>query len=81
MTIGLMNHDLNKGKNPNFLNMLEYKKLICDRFNLNEKDVNLSMGMTNDFEHAVSLKWNYKTMTFFKQFFHLRSNLEVAVYE
>lgn len=53
MTIGAMNHDLNLGPNPDFQKLLECRKNVSEQLNLNELDIELSMGMSNDFEHAI----------------------------
>jgi uncharacterized pyridoxal phosphate-containing UPF0001 family protein len=34
--------------------LLSQRKKVCDNLNLPMEDVELSMGMSNDFEHAVS---------------------------
>ncbi|CAE1281248.1 yggS [Acanthosepion pharaonis] len=55
MTIGAYNHDLSKGPNPDFQKLLQCQKKICEEFHLNPADLQLSMGMSNDFEHAIEV--------------------------
>lgn len=47
MTIG------KEGDTQVFLKMLELKKTVADKFELNVDDLELSMGMSSDFEQAV----------------------------
>lgn len=54
MTIGEI-HDLTDGKpNPDFISLVKCHKDICNTFELDENDFNISMGMSADFENAVS---------------------------
>ncbi|GAB1603656.1 pyridoxal phosphate homeostasis protein-like [Argonauta hians] len=53
MTIGSFNHDLSKGPNPDFQKLIKCKSEICELLSLPPDDVELSMGMSNDFEHAI----------------------------
>lgn len=55
MTIGAYNHDLSNGPNPDFQKLLQCQKKICEEFHLNPADLQLSMGMSNDFEHAIEV--------------------------
>jgi len=34
------------------------KKDVCDKLKLNPSEIELSMGMSDDFEHAVSIQFN-----------------------
>lgn len=54
MTIGAFGHDYSKGPNPDFISLMQVHKQICEENQLNEKDVQVSMGMSDDFEKAVS---------------------------
>lgn len=54
MTIGEYGYDVSKGPNPDFLTLKECKIKVCNELNLDSKIVELSMGMSTDFEHAVS---------------------------
>lgn len=56
MTIGLLDRDLNQGNNLDFETLIECKNMICKSLNLSLDSIELSMGMSNDFEHAVSIK-------------------------
>lgn len=39
--------------NDDFVKLIKCKETLCDTLNLNPDDVDLSMGMSSDFEHAV----------------------------
>lgn len=55
MTIGMFGYDfINSGPNPDFTRLIECRKMIHDQLAIDSKDVELSMGMSNDYEHAVS---------------------------
>ena len=56
MTIGQYGYDVSKGLNPDFLTLKESKAKLCEDLGLDAKEVELSMGMSTDFEHAVSLE-------------------------
>lgn len=53
MTIGEMNYDWSQGDNPDFICLVQCRKEVCERLGFNEEDVELSMGMSNDFEKAI----------------------------
>ncbi len=53
MTIGAFDHDLSKGPNPDFQALIKCREDICNKFGLPKEAVELSMGMSNDFEHAI----------------------------
>lgn len=55
MTIGKFGYDLSQGPNPDFICLKECKERICKELNLDFATVQLSMGMSDDFEHAVCL--------------------------
>lgn len=55
MTIGKFGHDYSTGPNPDFICLVKCHKEVCEAFSLDEGDVNISMGMSDDFEEAVSL--------------------------
>lgn len=55
MTIGLMNHDLSKGPNPDFQSLVKCREEICKAKDLEIKDLELSMGMSADFENAIEV--------------------------
>ncbi|KAK2141019.1 hypothetical protein LSH36_1181g00006 [Paralvinella palmiformis] len=52
MTIGMFDYDLRNGPNPDFQKLLQVKDDVCQRLKLDSDTVELSMGMSNDFEHA-----------------------------
>ncbi|TPP65202.1 putative Proline synthetase co-transcribed bacterial protein [Fasciola gigantica] len=55
MCIGMQYCDETKHPNPDFLKLAECRSIICNTFNLPVEDFELSMGMSSDFEEAVSL--------------------------
>lgn len=59
MLIGYANYDLKLGPNPEFQMLSKYKSTICEKFNINPQNFGLSMGMSQDFEHAIELGSNY----------------------
>eukprot|EP00124_Ichthyophonus_hoferi_P003349 Ihof_evm1s285 gene=Ihof_evmTU1s285 len=52
MTIGLLGRDPMEKPNPDFKELADVRKMVCEHLGLKEVDVELSMGMSNDFEHA-----------------------------
>ena len=54
MTIGRLSHDYNQGPNPDFELMRQLKLKIVDQLGLSEEKVELSMGMSADFEEAIA---------------------------
>ncbi|XP_072026908.1 pyridoxal phosphate homeostasis protein-like [Amphiura filiformis] len=54
MTIGAFDHDLSQGPNPDFKVLLKCREDVCSKFNLSKDSMELSMGMSGDFEHAIS---------------------------
>uniref|UniRef100_A0A8C5U8B4 Pyridoxal phosphate binding protein n=1 Tax=Malurus cyaneus samueli TaxID=2593467 RepID=A0A8C5U8B4_9PASS len=56
MTIGSIGHDLSKGPNPDFQMLLSLRQEVCQKLNLPVEKVELSMGMSTDFQHAVSIE-------------------------
>lgn len=55
MTIGAYGYDPANGPNPDFLSLRQCREEICKELNLDKEQVELSMGMSTDFEHAVSI--------------------------
>lgn len=55
MTIGKYGYDMAQGPNPDFLELVKCKADICKKLSLDEKSVELSMGMSTDYEHAIEL--------------------------
>ncbi|XP_066964455.1 pyridoxal phosphate homeostasis protein isoform X1 [Macrobrachium rosenbergii] len=55
MTIGAFDHDLSKGPNPDFQCLLKCRAEVCEAQCMEPKDIELSMGMSNDFEHAIDV--------------------------
>ncbi|CAH0394762.1 unnamed protein product [Bemisia tabaci] len=55
MTIGEFGYDWSKGPNPDFLKLLVCRKNVCEALQLEEVDVELSMGMSDDYEKAIEM--------------------------
>ncbi|NXK66189.1 PLPHP protein, partial [Sylvietta virens] len=55
MTIGSIGHDLSKGPNPDFQLLLSLRQEVCEKLNLPLDKVELSMGMSTDFQHAIEV--------------------------
>lgn len=53
MTIGMFGYDVAKGPNPDFVCLKECKKKVSEELGIDLKDIELSMGMSCDYEHAV----------------------------
>lgn len=54
MTIGKFGHDYTLGPNPDFVCLLDCHNKVCNEFNLTPENFQISMGMSDDFEQAVS---------------------------
>lgn len=55
MTIGMFGYDIANGPNPDFLCLIKCREKICEEIGIDIKNIELSMGMSSDYEHAVSL--------------------------
>lgn len=55
MTIGMFGYDITKGPNPDFLRLKECREKVSKELDIDLKTIELSMGMSNDYEHAVEL--------------------------
>ncbi|KAH9488545.1 hypothetical protein Btru_061788 [Bulinus truncatus] len=55
MTIGSFDHDPNSGPNPDFKALYDVRKELCDGLNILEKELELSMGMSADYEQAIEM--------------------------
>lgn len=55
MTIGRYGYDLSEGPNPDFQILLKRREEVCESLNLPLEQVELSMGMSTDFEHAIEV--------------------------
>ncbi|XP_028514740.1 pyridoxal phosphate homeostasis protein isoform X2 [Exaiptasia diaphana] len=54
MTIGQYNYDWEQcGPNPDFICLIKYQEIVCKKFNLTKQQVELSMGMSSDFDKAI----------------------------
>lgn len=54
MTIGAYGFDCSTGPNPDFLKLVKCFEMICRETAVDQGEVEVSMGMSTDFEHAVS---------------------------
>lgn len=55
MTIGAYDYDCSLGPNPDFLELTECRKRTCEVLEIPLESLELSMGMSSDFEHAIEL--------------------------
>lgn len=55
MTIGQYGYDATQGPNPDFVMLAKCRQEVCEKLNIDVENVELSMGMSTDFEHAVSI--------------------------
>jgi hypothetical protein len=55
MTIGKYGYDTSNGPNPDFVELMKCHQAICEKFEREPGDVSVSMGMSDDFEQAVSI--------------------------
>lgn len=55
MTIGMYGYDVSKGPNADFLKLKKCREDVSKELNIDWKDIELSMGMSDDYEHAVEL--------------------------
>lgn len=54
MTIGKFGHDYATGPNQDFVSLMQCHRDVCAAFDLKPEDVHVSMGMSDDYERAVS---------------------------
>jgi len=55
MTIGSFSHDLSIGPNPDFQKLIATRLQVASELGIDPSDLELSMGMSGDFEHAVEV--------------------------
>ncbi|XP_074837744.1 pyridoxal phosphate homeostasis protein isoform X3 [Carettochelys insculpta] len=55
MTIGSFGHDLSKGPNPDFQMLISLRQVVCEKLNIPIEKVELSMGMSTDYERAIEV--------------------------
>lgn len=55
MTIGQYGYDVSQGPNPDFVSLAKCRQEVCEKLKLDINKVELSMGMSTDFEHAIEL--------------------------
>lgn len=53
MTIGMYGYDVSKGPNPDFLCLKECRENVSKELGIELANMELSMGMSSDYEHAV----------------------------
>lgn len=54
MTIGKFGYDISQSPNPDFISLNQCREKLGKELNLDWRNIPLSMGMSDDFEHAVS---------------------------
>lgn len=55
MTIGMYGYDCANGPNPDFISLIKCREMVCEELGLDVKNVDLSMGMSTDYEQAIEL--------------------------
>ncbi|XP_062871565.1 pyridoxal phosphate homeostasis protein [Trichomycterus rosablanca] len=55
MTVGRYGYDLTEGPNPDFQMLLKCREEVCENLTLSVEQIELSMGMSTDFEHAIEV--------------------------
>ncbi|CAB3223027.1 unnamed protein product [Arctia plantaginis] len=55
MTIGEYDYDVSRGPNPDFISLAKIRQEVCQNLNLDINQVELSMGMSTDYEHAIEM--------------------------
>lgn len=55
MTIGKLGHDYSTGPNPDFITLMECHRNVCNELNLSPSSVEVSMGMSDDFDKAIEM--------------------------
>ncbi|XP_076676754.1 pyridoxal phosphate homeostasis protein isoform X2 [Andrena cerasifolii] len=55
MTIGMSGYDVTKEQNPDFLCLKKCRENVSKELQIDLTTIELSMGMSNDYEHAVEL--------------------------
>lgn len=54
MTIGAFDYDPSQGSNPDFVKLLQCRDDLSQKLGISIADIEVSMGMSADFEQAVS---------------------------
>jgi len=55
MTIGAYDYNCSLGVNPDFQKLSECREQTCEEFEINIESIELSMGMSSDYQHAIEL--------------------------
>jgi uncharacterized pyridoxal phosphate-containing UPF0001 family protein len=58
MTIGAYEASVGEDLNPDFLSLVNFKQAICEKLSIDVRTLELSMGMSHDFEQAVRLSFH-----------------------
>lgn len=75
MTIGAYGYDPANGLNPDFLALKTCRQNISHDLSLDLNNIKLSMGMSTDYEHAVSVFISNYYISFIKNLFYDFSKL------
>lgn len=49
----MFGYDVKNGPNPDFVCLTKYREEVHNKLEIDVKDIELSMGMSSDYEHAV----------------------------
>ncbi|XP_055350599.1 pyridoxal phosphate homeostasis protein-like [Paramacrobiotus metropolitanus] len=55
MTIGAIEHSTNIRPNPDFVSLFACHQALCEHLRVDPSELELSMGMSEDFEHAIEM--------------------------
>jgi len=55
MTIGAYGFDISAGPNPDFIALKKCREDVCKTLELSPENVEISMGMSSDYEHAIEV--------------------------
>lgn len=54
MMVGRIGHDYSTGPNPDFERLVLVREAVCEQLGLEKQQVELSMGMSGDYDHAIA---------------------------
>ena len=54
MMVGRIGHDYSTGPNPDLERLVRVREMVCEQLGLQKEQVELSMGMSADYEHAIA---------------------------
>ncbi|XP_029161465.1 pyridoxal phosphate homeostasis protein isoform X2 [Nylanderia fulva] len=52
---GMFGYNIANGPNPDFVGLIKCREKMSDELKIDIKNIELSMGMSNDYEHAIEL--------------------------